>query len=98
MTFITKSNSVSILRKVDFQKAKALAGEVYKMPIYFFSDYEKNILLGVKKLFENPQEFVNDYYVPIIREDKHQFVFEGGKPAYHLNATCERLNSNYVNF
>lgn len=98
MTFITKSNSVGILRKVDFQKAKALSGDVYKMPIYFFSDYERNVLLGVRKLYENPDEFVKEYYVPIIREDKHQFVFEGGKPAFHNNPTCERLNSNYINF
>lgn len=73
-------------------------GDVYKMPIYFFSSYEKNVLLGVKKLFENPEEFVREYYVPIVREDKLQFVFEGGKPAFHCDAACERLNSNYVNF
>jgi hypothetical protein len=98
MAFITKYNSIGILRQIDFSRVKGLKGVVYKKPIYFFGSYEQNILLGVQELFKNPKKFIAEYYIPIKREDKLRFVFEGGKPAFHLISNCDRLNSKYVNF
>jgi hypothetical protein len=98
MAYLTKSNSLKIISKIDFKQIGNLKGEVYKKPIYFFSDYENNNLLGLKELLKDPENFIREYYVPIENTDKLRFVYEGGKPAYHSKPDCERLNSNYRNF
>ena len=46
MAYLTKSNSLKIIARIDFKQIGNLEGEVYKKPIYFFSDYEKNNLLS----------------------------------------------------
>lgn len=98
MAFLTKSNSLKIIARIDFQKIGNLEGEIYIKPIYFFSNYEKNNLLGLKELLINPEKFIKEYYVPIKNTDNFKYVFEGGYPAYHAKSECERLNSNYKNF
>ncbi len=98
MAYLTISNSIQILRKIDGKQFKNVRGSIYKKPIYFFSKYEENILLGLQELWKNPENFIAVYYVPIETKDKFKYVFEGGKPAYHYDATCERLTSNFTNF
>ena len=98
MAYLTKSNSLKIIARIDFKKIGNLEGEVYKKPIFFFSDYEKNNLLGLKELLKDPETFIQEYYVPIENTDNLRYVYEGGKPAYHSKSDCERLNSNYRNF
>lgn len=98
MAYLTKSNSLKIIARIDFKQIGNLEGEVYKKPIYFFSDYEKNNLLGLKELLKDPETFIQEYYVPIENTDNLRYVYEGGKPAYHSKPDCERLNSNYRNF
>ncbi|MGB3606952.1 hypothetical protein [Psychroserpens sp.] len=98
MAYLTKSNSLRIIASIDFKKIGNLNGNVYKKPIYFFSYYEKNNLLGLKELLRDPENFIREYYVPIENKDKFKYVFEGGKPAYHSKHDCTRLNSNFRNF
>lgn len=98
MAYLTKSNSLKIIARIDFKQIGNLQGEVYKKPIYFFSDYEKNNLLGLKELLKDPESFIQEFYVPIENTDNLRYVYEGGKPAYHAKPDCERLNSNYRNF
>lgn len=98
MAYLTKSNSLKIIARIDFKQIGNLQGEVYKKPIYFFSDYEKNNLLGLKELLKDPETFIQEFYVPIENTDNLRYVYEGGKPAYHAKPDCERLNSNYRNF
>ncbi len=98
MAFLTKSNSLRIIASIDFKKIGNLNGHVYKKPIYFFSQYEKNNLLGLKELLSDPENFIREFYVPIENIDSFKYVFEGGKPAYHHNHNCSRLNSNFKNF
>ncbi|MEH1009436.1 hypothetical protein VDP25_16985 [Winogradskyella sp. ECml5-4] len=98
MAYLTKSNSLRIIASIDFKKIGNMNGNVYKKPIYFFSYYEKNNLLGLKELLKDPENFIREYYVPIENKDKLKYVFEGGKPAYHSNHDCSRLNSNFRNF
>ncbi len=98
MAYLTKSNSLKIIASIDFKQIGNLQGEVYKKPIYFFSDFEKNNLLGLKELLKDPETFIHEFYVPIENTDNLRYVYEGGKPAYHANPDCERLNSNYRNF
>ena len=98
MAYLTKSNSLKIIARIDFKQIGNLQGEVYKKPIYFFSDYEKNNLLGLKELLKDPETFIQEFYVPIENTDNFRYVYEGGKPAYHAKHDCERLISNYRNF
>lgn len=98
MAYLTKSNSIKIINRVDFKQIGNLQGEVYMKPIYFFSDYEKNNLLGLQELLKDPDRFIKEYYVPIVTVDNLKYVYEGGQPAYHCKSDCERLNSNYKNF
>jgi hypothetical protein len=53
MAYLTKSNSLKIIARIDFKQIGNLEGEVYIKPIYFFSDYEKNNLLGLKELLKD---------------------------------------------
>lgn len=98
LAFITKSNSLKIISRVDFQKTGNLERMVYKMPIYFFSPRENNILLGLRELFKNPDKFIAEYYKPIETVDSFRYVYEGKPPSYHCKSDCSRLNSNYRNF
>lgn len=98
MVFLTKSNSLRIISSIDTDKMNSLNGKVYKKPIYFFSTYEKNKLLGLKEFLKDPENFIREYYIPIENKDKMKYVFEGGKPAYHFKGDCSRLNSNFRNF
>ncbi len=98
MAFITKSNAKRIISKIDKNRLGNQKGDVYKKPIYFFSQYENNYLLGMKTLFSDPELFIEEYYVPIKNEDTLRYVYEGGKPAYHDCIKCKRLNSDFRNF
>lgn len=98
MAYLTKSNSLKIIARIDFKQIGNLEGEVYIKPIYFFSDYEKKNLLGLKELLKDPEKFIREYYIPIETKDSFIYIFEGGQPAYHFKSDCERLNSNYKNF
>lgn len=98
MAFITKSNAKKIISKIDKNRLGIQKCEIYKNPIYFFSQYENNYLLGMKTLFSDPELFIEEYYVPIKNEDTLRYVYEGGKPAYHDCIKCKRLNSDFRNF
>lgn len=98
MAYLTISNSIQILRKIDGKKFENMNGKVYKKPIYFFSKYEENILLGLQELWKDPENFISTYYVPVETVDNLKYVFEGVQPAYHYDSSCDRLNSNFKNF
>jgi len=98
MAYLTIANSIQILRKIDGNQFQNMNGIIYKKPIYFFGNYEKNILLGLQELWKDPEYFIDTYYIPIKKKDEFKYVFEGGKPAYHVDASCDRLNSNFSNF
>lgn len=98
MAYLTISNSIQILKQIDEKQFQHQEGTIYKKPIFFFGEYEKNILLGLQELWKDPENFIANYYNPIKVEDKLKYVFEGTHPAYHLDASCPRLNSNFKNF
>jgi hypothetical protein len=98
MAYITISNSLKILKNLDFEAIGDFGGDVYVKPIYFFSKYEENNLLFLKQLLKNPEKFIKEYYVPIVVTDNFKYVYEGTQPAYHFYSGCDRLISNYKNF
>ena len=98
MSYITVSNAMKVLASIDFDSVKELEGNVYKKPIYCFSKRDIQILLGLREFYKDPENFIKDYYRPIVTEDKFVFVYEGVKPAYHVNDDCIRLLSNFKNF
>ena len=87
-----------MVKGIDLEKFSNINSSVYKKPIYFFSKYELNVLSGLQLFWSNPQDFINSYYIPVTQKDNTKYIFEGGKPAYHQNCECERLNSNFKNF
>jgi hypothetical protein len=98
MPYLTKSNSLAILRGFDTNSiGKSLGGSIYRRDIYFFSKYEKNRLLSVQEMMKNPNGLF-EMYTPIIVKDTFTMVYEGNHPAYHRIASCERLTSSYKNF
>lgn len=98
MAYLTKSNSLKIISRIDLKNKDSLSGEIYGKSIYFFSNYEKNNLLGLKELLKDPENFIKEYYVPVEATDNLKYVYEGGKPSYHSKPDCELLNSSYKNF
>lgn len=97
MAFITLANTKKIVYNTQI-KGLDLTGEVYKIPIYFFSNYEKNQLLAIQELLKNPERFFTEIYKPYKPEDTYTLVYEGQKPAYHKESTCEKLNASFENF
>jgi hypothetical protein len=97
MAYITLSNTNKIIFKTNLKNLN-LAGELYKIPIYFFSKYEENALLAIKELLKNPEKYFNEIYIPYVPVDTLKFVYEGKNPSYHKFADCPRLHSVYENF
>ncbi len=93
--YITKSNFMRITRefKVELENVN---DAVYKNPIYFFSDIEKNRILSVKQFLIHSKDelvkFSGSGYIP----DSYNFIYEQSRHAkYHRNSQCEKLNSSY---
>lgn len=98
MGYITIANSKRMISKLDPEKLKKFEGEVYKKPIYFFNQREKCILLALKSLLKDPNNFLIEYYAKIETEDSLRYVIPEKEPAYHTDNSCKRLNSNYNNY
>mgnify|MGYP000352573154 CR=1 FL=1 len=97
MSYITLSNMMSIIYQTDLEVIDG-SRELYKNPIYFFSEFEKKRLLAVYELFEDSDLFFAETYVPRKGEDTLTMVYEGNTPSYHENIECNRLRSDYENF
>ena len=55
--YITRANSMKILRKLDFSKMD-LSGDVYNRPLFFLNKKEEQALLAYKEFVMNPERFV----------------------------------------
>jgi hypothetical protein len=97
LVYITEANSKRILNSITVTKLN-LNGEIYKTPIYFFNKFECKSLLLLKEFFMNPQKFFNEYYKFVEPQDASKFIFFATAPSYHVKQTCDRLNSDYVNY
>ena len=97
MAYITLSNTNKIIFNSDL-RGLDLSGQLYKIPIYFFSKYEENALLAIQELLKDPQNYFNEIYVPFKPIDTFSYVYEGKHPSYHNISTCPRLISKYENF
>lgn len=97
MAYITRANVTRITFESDLQSLD-LKGEIYKIPIYFFSKYEENALLAIQELLKDPEKYFTEIYVPYKPTDTYRYVYEERPPAYHKHVDCPRLNSDYQNF
>ena len=98
MAYITVSNSKKLLRRIDLKKFEDLQGQVYKNEIYFLSNREKSMLLGIREFLTNPEKFTAEFYNPIEVNDTLRYVYEEQQPAYHVDSSCPRLQSSFHNF
>lgn len=97
MAYITLANTNKIIFKSDIMKLN-LSGEIYKIPIYFFSKYEENALLAIQELLKDPEKYFKEIYQPYEAVDTYTYIYEGQQPAYHQYPCCPRLQSDYQNF
>jgi len=99
MVFITKANSIKILRRINISDIDVIEGNVYKMPIYFLSKWETKNLLLMRTLLKDPEKFTIEYYKPLVNKDTFRYVFESQQsPSYHSIKECNRLHSKFKNF
>ena len=98
MAYITVSNSKRLIKNIDLKQFEDLIGQVYKKDIYFLSNREKSILIGIRELLKDPENFATQFYKPIEVVDSFKYVVEEQQPAYHTNHSCPRLQSNFKNF
>lgn len=96
MAYITKSNANKIISGVDL-KAVEFSGILYKRPVYFFNELERNRLLAFYNFYKNPGLFTQKYQ-KIESKDNFEFLWEGGMPAYHKDNSCEKIHSSFRNF
>lgn len=97
MAYITRANFKKIIygsaiTGIDIER------EIYRIPIYFFSKYEKQELIAIMELLEDPENYFTNIYQPVKTKDTYSCVYEGQKPAYHNTPDCPRLNSSLENF
>ena len=95
--YITKANSMRILRKLDYSKLN-LDGTIYSCPIFFLNKREEQALLAYKEFVKNPERFVDEIYQRVEIVDNYKYVFEGEAPCYHRREDCERLHSEFRNY
>jgi hypothetical protein len=97
MAYITIANANSIIFKSDLKQVD-LKKQIYKIPIYFFNNYEKNALLAFQELLSDPESYFTEIYKPYTALDTYTLVFEGRLPAYHNDPSCSRLNADFENY
>jgi hypothetical protein len=97
MAYITLANANNIVYKGKLDGLD-LSGELYKVQIRFFSNYEKSALLAIQELLRDPEKYFDEIYIPFVAKDTFRYIYEGKKPAYHKEVDCERLTSDYENF
>ena len=95
--YITRANSMKILRKLDFSKMD-LSGDVYNRPLFFLNKKEEQALLAYKEFVMNPERFVEEIYQKVEVVDNYRYVFEGESPCYHRREDCEHLHSEFRNY
>lgn len=72
--------------------------EIFKIDFKWFNEWERKHILSFKLLYSNPSEFFKIYKKKETPNDTKNWVYEGISPAFHNNPTCDRLNSDYINF
>ena len=95
--YITRANSMKILRKLDFSNLN-IEGVVYSKPIFFLNKREEQALLAYKEFVMNPEKFIEEIYQRVEIIDNFRYVFEGESPCYHRREDCERLHSEFRNY
>ena len=73
MGYITLANANKIISQSDINELD-LEGEIYHIPIYFFSKYEKNELLGIQELLKDPKKYFTEIYQPYESVDTYSYV------------------------
>lgn len=95
--YITRANSMKILRKLDYSHLN-IEGTVYNKPLFFLNKREEQALLAYKEFVKNLEKFVKEVYQRVEIIDNYRYVFEGEAPCYHRREDCGRLHSEFRNF
>lgn len=100
--FITQANAKKIEMGVDRDKLNKLyVDDLFHMSLWMLSKKEQGWLAALKMLYQNCEFFLQEFYSKIeaekYRDSDWVFMSEYG-PAYHENASCEKLHSDYLNY
>lgn len=98
MAYITSSTSRSLLYNWDIDDEKIKHHQIYKSPIFMFSQYEEHELKVFQELLSDPSTFSQHAYRKLKATDSFSFIYEGKTPRYHKDLNCPFLNANYENF
>lgn len=92
--YITNFNLNRIIKSVELEASDLLDNFELKKNL---SRDELLLLSQTREFFKNNKLKVITFK-PIEVEDKYRLLNEGSKPAYHINDSCDRLNSKYINY
>lgn len=95
--YITKSNFEQIINRKNINVKESDLADIYDSSLsYIFSIPELRGLYAYREFLRTPALFMHaiDKYGP---QDTKSWVWEGGKPAFHCNESCERLHSEFFN-
>jgi hypothetical protein len=99
--FITAANAKRMEMGLDPEKAKKLYIEdLYKLSLWMFSVPERRWLAAARMFYQNPEFYLKCFYKKIEPHTgkESDWVFVGVTPAYHFDADCVKLHSDYTNF
>ena len=93
--YISKSNLKRSLGKVDPDEAliQSLKAENFRS---LMSDEEIADVAQAKTFFQSIDRLLLSFNT-IKNEDKYEFLYEGGAPAYHISKDCKKLNASWSN-
>lgn len=97
MPFITQNNASQIIRKIEGSQIDAeyiaTLGKPWFRKLYDLSLKEQQRLLLHKGFYHNPAPFVQ--YLKSNRKDTYTYIYESGKPSYHVDHACPKLTAPF---
>jgi hypothetical protein len=97
MPFITQNNASHIIRKLEDSQLDAAymasLGNPWFRKLYDLSPREQRRLLLHKGFYYNPAPLVQ--YIKSDRKDTYTYLYEIGRPSYHVDHTCPKLTSSF---
>ena len=98
-SFITTSNCLRIVRTLDYSLQAKDLEDLYKKKLWHILSTPELALLSIFKEACEKSDLVFEAYQRIeARPDTKRWVWEGGVPSYHSSSSCEKLNSDYINW
>lgn len=107
MFYITKANYHTLLNSLELnipfnrneEKEYFWGSKMtsFDLDLSYFTFEEAKALLISDLLFHDTKSALNSMLIKKINKDQRKWVFQLGKPSYHIFGDCERLQSDFTN-